>query len=93
MQAKRRTSPDRLHPEPFVRHVREPNSLSARFGPISLAAPESFDCWSSLALLVALSLLAILTLARPAPLVALTLLLGVAVFAAGTFVAVRERIP
>jgi len=58
-----------------------------------MAASDSFDYWSSLAMLVALSLLAILTLARSAHLVALTLTLGVAVFAAGTFVAVRERIP
>lgn len=44
-------------------------------------------------MLVALSLLAVLTLARPASPVALTLTLGIAVFVAGTFVAVRERIP
>ena len=37
-------------------------------------------------------ILAILTLARPAPPVALTLTLGASVFAAGTFAAARERI-
>jgi len=44
-------------------------------------------------MLAALSILAILTLARPVPPVAVTLTLGVAVFAVGTLVAARERIP
>ena len=53
----------------------------------------SFDYWSLPAAFVALALVTILTLARPALPMALALVLGVAVFVAGISTAVRKGIP
>jgi hypothetical protein len=58
-----------------------------------MALPDSLDYWSPVAALAALTLGTALALVQPPLPVALALMLGTVVFAAGIFVAVREMIP